>query len=38
LSFADNSGDAVLLYVSVASERKECGNKTRLKKRTKHES
>jgi len=37
LSVADNAGDAVLLHVSAPSERQEWGNKSGLKKRTKHE-
>jgi hypothetical protein len=37
LFVADDAGDAVLLHVSASSERQECGNKTGLKKRTKHE-
>jgi len=37
LSVADNAGDVVLLHVSASSERQECGNKSWLKKRTKHE-
>jgi len=37
LSVADNAGDAVLLHVSASSETQECGNKSGLKKRTKHE-
>jgi hypothetical protein len=37
LSVADNAGDAVLLYVSAASERQECRNKSGPKKGTKHE-
>jgi hypothetical protein len=37
LSVADNAGDAVFLHISASSERQEWGNKTRLKKRTKHE-
>jgi hypothetical protein len=38
LCVADNARDAVLLHVSVASERQECGNKPGLNKRTKHET
>ena len=37
LSVADNAGDDVLLHVSAPSERKECGNKSGIKKRTKYE-
>jgi hypothetical protein len=34
---ADNARDSVLLHVSASSERQERGNKTGLKKSTKHE-
>jgi len=38
LSASDNAGDPVLLHVFASSERKEFGNETRLKKRTKHQT
>jgi hypothetical protein len=38
LSVADNARDAVFPHVSASSERQECGNKTGLKTRTKHEN
>jgi len=37
LSVTDNAGDAVLLHVSASSERQKCGNKSGLKKITKHD-